>query len=271
MRKGWTRTSLRSSSSLRTLGYKGRQGLSGALLRAAPHIRQEGRPGPGLWDGTGHRQCVSCLGTTNPLASRGWVAWQLLPGALGRAGPARDLSGGPGSWEPALAHTPSTGWRPVHEDRKELGDTHWGQLGRLQSLRALCSQALWSQGGREHTGHFVSGPKRQQDLNPELSERARWVGQAPQRSLLLPGAGLRGAFGPGESTGRRASRGGAEGGMGKGQMTAEGLPAPPAHPGPSHLLFGPHLLLPALLVRKGPNRSPAPVGSQETGWLERNP
>lgn len=67
-------TSQSLSFSLRTLGSKG-------LDRATVPPTQGSSPHPGM-----PRQ-VSCLGTTNPLASRGWVAWQLLLVGLGGLAP----------------------------------------------------------------------------------------------------------------------------------------------------------------------------------------
>lgn len=60
----------------------------------------------------------------------------------------------------------------------------------------------------------------QQNLNPGLSDSSKrkgWAGQTPEPRAVVsssslfsfPGAGLLGAFGPGESMGRRTSRGGA--------------------------------------------------------------
>lgn len=66
--------------------------------------------------GTGSE--VSCLGTTNPFASRGWVAWQLL--LVGLSGLALVLSGGPGSWD-STPTAPAEGQSPTKEPRKEQG------------------------------------------------------------------------------------------------------------------------------------------------------
>lgn len=112
-----------SPVSLDTLGHKG---PALATVPTSPPLPEQlhtawprGRPGLPRQDGTGHRRHVSCLGTINPLTSRGWVGWQPLhAGVRGLCLPGLSV-GAPGSWE---RHHPRP---PAGQDQRELRDTHW--------------------------------------------------------------------------------------------------------------------------------------------------
>lgn len=129
-------------------------------------------------------------------------------------------------------------------------------------------------------------------MNPGLSDsrkRGGWAGQAPELPAVasispllpsFPGAGL-GAFGPGESKGRRANRSGAghAGGRpwdqapreegGKGQMVPERLPAPtPTCPSLFSLPVQFPSSLPAPLCS---GKVPALLELRKQAWLERSP
>lgn len=125
-----------------------------------------------------------------------------------------------------------------------------------------------------------------QDLNPEHSDSRKkegWADQAPGLLAVVgisplfssfPGAGLLGAFGAGESTGRRASRGGSghAGGWpwdqtarrkcGKGSNGCRGVACPtPTHPSLFSFPIGTHFLFPALLCLGKVQTCPLPCWS----------
>lgn len=130
-------------------------------------------------------------------------------------------------------------------------------------------------------------------MNPGLSDsrkRGGWAGQVPGLPAMasispllpsFPGAGLLGAFGPGESKGRKANWSGAgpAGGWprdqapreegGKGQMAPERLPAPtPTCPSLFSLPVQFPSSLPASLCS---GKVPALWELRKQAWLERSP